>query len=150
MASPTLYLRIAAVLTLIHCILHTVGGVFGAPPEHSVQAAVFATMKDTPFPTMGVVRSYWDFNLGYGLVISTTLLAESILFWQFAAFAKGHPALVRPLLVTFIFYFFAFAVFAARYFFLAPAITEVIIAILLILAFWAAGRQRSHAATYSI
>ena len=30
---PVIYLRIASILTLIHSILHTVGGVFGKPPS---------------------------------------------------------------------------------------------------------------------
>ena len=30
---PVLYLRIASILTLIHSILHTIGGVFGKPPS---------------------------------------------------------------------------------------------------------------------
>ena len=34
---PVLYLRIASILTLIHSILHTIGGVFGKPPSGQPQ-----------------------------------------------------------------------------------------------------------------
>lgn len=39
-----IYLRIAALLTLIHAILHTVGGVFGKPSPGTA-AMVVATMQ---------------------------------------------------------------------------------------------------------
>ena len=41
----TIFLRIAAVLTLIHSILHTVGGVFGKPLPGAAEQAV-ATLLD--------------------------------------------------------------------------------------------------------
>ena len=33
MRKPVVLLRVAAVLTLIHAVLHTIGGVFGKPPR---------------------------------------------------------------------------------------------------------------------
>jgi len=134
----TIYLRIAAALALIHCILHTVGGVFGSSPQHSPEAAVEASMKITTFPVMGVMRSFWDFYFGYGLMVAITLLILSVLLWQLGALAKTHPTQIRPLLLTLIFNFLAISVVAAHYFFLAPAITEILIALFIALAFFAA------------
>jgi len=76
-----LFLRIASVLTLIHAALHTIGGVFGAPAPGVQQAAV-AVMKANEFQVMGVMRSYWDFYRGFGLVVSVFLTLEAIVFWQ--------------------------------------------------------------------
>ena len=50
----TIFLRIAAVLTLIHSILHTVGDVFGKPLPGAAEQAV-AAMKANHFMLMGVL-----------------------------------------------------------------------------------------------
>jgi len=73
---PVLFLRIASVLTLIHAILHTIGGVFGAPSPGV--ATTVAAMMRSRFPVMGVMRSYSDFYLGLGLAVSIFLTAEAI------------------------------------------------------------------------
>src|SRR5579872_1014816 len=41
---PTLFLRIAAVLTFIHSVLHTIGGVF-SNPDPGISATTWAAMK---------------------------------------------------------------------------------------------------------
>jgi hypothetical protein len=52
-----IFLRIASVLTFIHAVLHTIGGVFGTPGPGAQQAAV-AAMKANQFPLMGFTRNY--------------------------------------------------------------------------------------------
>lgn len=59
--TPTLFLRIASILTVVHCVLHTFGGVLGSPKHGAEEIAVIETMKSHPFDVMGSVRSYWDF-----------------------------------------------------------------------------------------
>jgi len=49
---PTLFLRIASVLTFLFCAGHTIGGVFGNPAP-GVQAFVVQTMKANAFDAMG-------------------------------------------------------------------------------------------------
>jgi len=67
--SSTLFLRIAAVLTFIHAVLHTIGGVFGDVGPGPAATAVQA-MKVNQFLVMGHMRSFWDFYHGFGLGIS--------------------------------------------------------------------------------
>ena len=57
---PVLLLRIAAVLTFIHAVLHTIGGVFGKVEPGPATIAVQA-MKMNQFLLMGHTRSFWDF-----------------------------------------------------------------------------------------
>jgi hypothetical protein len=52
MMKPVLFLRIAAVLTFIHAVLHTIGGVFGKPGTGPATVAVQA-MKMNQFFLMG-------------------------------------------------------------------------------------------------
>jgi hypothetical protein len=131
----TLFLRIASVLTFIHAALHTVGGVFGGAAS-GVEQTVVTTMKANQFPVMGVMRSYWDFHMGLGLMVSIFLTIEAIVFWQLGTLAKAEAWRLRPVLTTFFAGYLGAAVVSCRYFFAAPVITEVLIALCLGAAIW--------------
>jgi hypothetical protein len=132
---PTLFLRIASVLTLVFCVLHTVGGVLSKPAP-GVQTFVVQTMKANPFNVMGHMRTFWDFNLGYGLLISVTLFVHSLLFWQLGVLVKTDGMRLRPLLALLCLEFAAQAPIASRYFFIGPCITSALIAACLAIAFF--------------
>jgi hypothetical protein len=137
----TLFLRIASLLSLINCAGHTTG-VFSSPKHGTEEIAVQETMKSHHFDVMGSPRSYWDFLLGYGLGLTITLLVEAILFWQLAAFAKTNPAWTRPIAALFVFDCLGPAIVCWRYFFIGPAVTQLLIAVCLGMAFAAAGGPR--------
>jgi hypothetical protein len=124
---PVIFLRIAAVLTFIHAVLHTVGGVFGGAAP-GVQQATVAVMKANEFPALGVVRSYWDFYRGMGLAVSVFLTVEAIVLWQLGSLMRPDALRLRPVLVTFLFGYLVLAVVSYRYIFAGPVITEILIA----------------------
>ncbi len=128
-----LFLRIASVLTFIHAALHTIGGVFGEPAP-GVQQATVAVMKANEFAVMGVMRSYGDFYMGLGLVVSVFLTVEAVVFWQLGWLAKIDAVRLRPVLATFLVGYLCAAAVSYRYFFAAPVITEILIALCLGLA----------------
>ena len=134
---PGLFLRIAAVLTFLHAALHTIGGVFGKVGPGPATVAVDA-MKTNQFLLMGHMRSFWDFYRGLGLGATISLTAEAILFWQLASLAKADARPLRPVMATFLVAYTALAVNSYTYFFLAPVITELLIAACLALAIFAA------------
>jgi len=123
---PVLFLRIASVLTLIHAVLHTIGGVFGNVEPGPAAVAVEA-MKTNQFLLMGHMRSFWDFYRGMGLAGTISLTAEAILFWQLASLAKTDPQRLRPIMGTFLVAYAAIAVNSYTYFFLGPVIFEILI-----------------------
>jgi hypothetical protein len=125
----TLFLRIAAVLTFIHALLHTIGGVFGKTPPN-VQPVVTA-MQENRFLAMGVMRTMWDFHMGLGLVASVSLTVEGLVFWQLGTLAKSDALRLRPILVTFLVGYLCISMISYRYFFAGPVITELLIAICL-------------------
>jgi|HubBroStandDraft_6_1064221.scaffolds.fasta_scaffold326405_2 D-alanyl-lipoteichoic acid acyltransferase DltB (MBOAT superfamily) len=127
---PVVYLRIASVLTLIHSVLHTIGGVFGQP-EPGVSATAWATMKANTFPVFGLTRSYFIFYRGLGLGITIFLTAEAIVFWQLGTLAKTDAVRLRPVLATFLLAYLVFAVNSYTYFFFGPVIAEILIAVCL-------------------
>jgi hypothetical protein len=122
----TLFLRIASVLTLIHAVLHTIGGVFGKPT--GAQQAVVDVMKANEFLVMGVMRSFWSFYRGMGLAVSVALTVEAIVFWQLGSLAKRDPAGIRLVMMTFMVGYLCLAAVSSQYFFPAPVVTEVLIA----------------------
>jgi hypothetical protein len=130
---PVIFLRIASVLTFIHAALHTIGGVFGGVAPGAQQAAVSA-MKANEFVAMGVTRTYWDFYMGFGLVVSVFLTVEAVVFWQLSSLAKIDAVRLRPVLATFLVGYLCAAVVSYRYFFAGPVITEILIALCLGLA----------------
>jgi len=127
MSKPVVFLRVASVLTLIHSVLHTVGGVFGSVDPGPASVAV-AAMKANQFLLMGSVRSYWDFHMGMGLAVTVFLTGESILMWQLASLAKTDARRLRPMMATFLVIYLVFAVNSYAYFFFMPVIFEAVIA----------------------
>jgi hypothetical protein len=123
---PSFLLRIAAVLTFIHAVMHTLGGVFGEPAPGPATTALLA-MKMNRFLVMGNTRSFWDFYRGMGLGVTIFLTAEAIIFWQLGSLAKTDVRRMRPILITFLVAYFVLAVNSYTYFFLGPVIAEIFI-----------------------
>lgn len=139
----TLYLRIASVLAIIHAILHTIGGVLSKPKNGAPEIAVIEAMKSRSFNVMGSMRTYWDFFYGYGWLLGLALLVEGILFWQLATIAKTNAAPIRPIIMLFCFNFVVTTVIAWKYFFIAPAVTEILIAAFLAAAYFTTAPARA-------
>ena len=133
---PVLYLRAASLLTLLHAVLHTIGGVFGKPSPGTA-TVVAATMR-SQFPFLGAMRSYADFYRGMGLAVSIFLIAEGIAFWLLASLARRESTSLRPLLAVFALGYLALALNSYAFFFLAPVIVETLIAACLIAAIFTA------------
>jgi hypothetical protein len=134
------YLRIASVLTLVHAVLHTIGGVFGAVPPGPASVAA-AAMKSNQFMALGMSRNYWEFYRGMGLGVTIFLAVEAVAFWMLASVAKRDAVALRPVLAVFMVGYLALAVNSYLYFFLAPVIVETLIAACLGFACIAAGKQ---------
>jgi hypothetical protein len=133
------YLKTASVLTFIHGVLHTIGGVFGAPMPGPMSVAV-AAMKGNRFEALGVSRTFWDYHMGEGLFGTLYLTLMAVLCWQLALLAKADPRRARPFIATMAAAMVIGACLAWKYFFAAPAIMELVIAGLLVMAFVVADR----------
>jgi hypothetical protein len=144
-ASATFFLRVAAVLSLLHCIGHTIGGVFSVDaPLGTKEGAVVAAMKSNQFDVMGATRSYWDFFIGYGLTISVFALVQAVVLWQLAGLAKTDPRQMRPIIAAFLLANIGFVILAWRYFFIPPFVGSVLTTIVLGLAWVSAGRKETN------
>lgn len=124
---PVIYLRIASVLTLLHAVLHTIGGVYSKPDPGPQQAAV-AAMKANEFPLMGATRSYWSFHMGLGLAVTILLTIAAVVLWQLGTLAKTEACRLRSIYWVFLLGFVAMAIDSYVYFFPPPVIVELLIA----------------------
>lgn len=138
---PTPWLRAASILTLIHAILHTIGGVYGTPEPGPQQIAV-DVMKSNTFAVMGHTRSMWTFYHGMGLAVTIFLTIEAIVFWVLGTLIRDNKADLRDLLVLFVIGYMALAANSLRYFFYPPVIVELIIAGCLVMAILSARNPR--------
>jgi len=95
---PVLYLRIASILTLIHSVLHTIGGVFGKPLSGTA-TMVAATIRLT-FPAFGAMRSYADFYRGMGLAVTIFLMGYLAMAVNSYTFFFSGPVIAELLIVA--------------------------------------------------
>ena len=68
MSKPWVSLRIAAVISLIFAIGHTLGGLKGWSPLGDTD--VLTAMKTFRFDVQGVNRSYYEFYRGFGFLLT--------------------------------------------------------------------------------
>ena len=80
---------------------------------------------------MGHPRSYADFYMGLGLGATISMTIESIVFWLLGSLAKKDALRLRPIIATFAVAYLALAVNSYTFFFLAPVIVEIMIALCL-------------------
>jgi hypothetical protein len=140
---PTSWLRAASILTFIHAILHTIGGVFGTPTPGPAETA-FAAMKANTFPIMGVTRSYWDFYTGFGLAITIFFAIEAVIFWMLGNLVRDSKTDLRDILVVFVIGYILLASNSLRFFFYAPVIFELLIAGCLVMAILSTKRSPDY------
>ena len=132
-------LRIAAVLMFLYFAGHTAGAPW-TPGEAPADIVVVNAMKSDHFPVIGATRSYWDFYLGFGLIISVMQLSQAVVLWQLGTLAKTEAARLRPIIAVFCLSLVINAILGWMYFFAIPIVMALLIAICLLLAFVSAKR----------
>lgn len=115
------WLKIAALLTVLYAIGHTLGFPWTPVRDGSAQGVIDA-MQTVRFATEGVSRSYWDFYEGFGLAITGFLVLQAVLLWQLAAFPAAAARQIRLSAGIFLAGFLFNAVIVGRFFFAFPLI----------------------------
>ena len=139
----SLLLRIAALITLLFFAGHT-AGIPWTPALGPDEVRVVEAMKGPSFDVVGSTRTYWDFYFGFGVTISYLLLLEAVVLWQMGGLAKTMAARLRPVIAVFFLGFVVNTYLAAKYFFVIPLVMSIVIAVLLALAFYAAGKPTEN------
>ena len=100
MGKPWVPLRVAAAVSLVFTIGHTLGGVTdGWSPLGETD--VLTAMRTFRFDVQGMNRSYDDFYRGFGFLLAVYLLLQSVLLWQLGGVARANGPLARPLVWSF-------------------------------------------------
>ena len=137
---PSVVLRITSLITLILAIGHSLGGVTSWSAEGETDA--LRVMQTFRFDTAGVSRTYFDFYLGFGFVVSVYLLLQAVLLWQLATLAKTEARRIRPLLISFLLACVVSAGISWKFIFAVPAVSFAVVAAGLGLALFAASRSK--------
>jgi hypothetical protein len=135
------WLRIAAVIMVLFAAGHTMGGRQAWSPIG--ETAVLEQMRTFQFDAMGTSRTYLDFYLGFGFLISVLQFMQAVLLWQVGGLAREDARRMRPLIGTFLVAAIACTLVAWRYIFLVPTIFSIVYTVTVALAFVAASRSRA-------
>jgi hypothetical protein len=135
--NATLLLRIAAVIALLYCAGHTVGAPW-TPAAGPGEQPLLEAMKSHSFETEGFRRTYWDFYLGFGIIISAFLLLQAVVLWQLGSLARTDAARVRPIVAAFLIASIVNAGLGWKFFFAIPAVMAAAIALCLAIALFLA------------
>ncbi len=121
------WLRASSALSLVFALGHSAGAsqAWSPPGETDVLRAMAAFHFDTE----GVSRTYLDFYLGFGFLLSVYLFLQACVLWQLAAITRQHALLARPLIATFFVAQVGCALLAWKFIFPLPAAFCVLIAV---------------------
>jgi hypothetical protein len=138
------WLRVAAVLSLFLALGHTSGGIqHWSPPG---ETEVLRSMGTFRFDALGSNRSYLDFYLGFGYIISLYVFAQVALLWQLASLASLPDVRVRPMVATFLAVSVGATALGWALFFVVPTVFNLVISVCLAFAWRAGGRENRPAA----
>jgi hypothetical protein len=143
--TTTRLLRIAAAISLLFTLGHSMGGLQKWSPMG--ENAVLKAMTDVRFDTMGLRRSYLDFYLGLGWSLSVFMVMETILLWQLASLAKTEAARLRPIIAVIALATAGSGIIAWRFILPIPALFSVVLAIPLVFAYVAANTEQRIASS---
>jgi hypothetical protein len=128
------FYRIASVLLALFTIGHTIG-FLQSDPAWGVDA-LLASMRSIHFNDQGFNRTYWDFFVGLGLIVTVLYLFAAVFAWQLSRLKAETLAQMRGIAWAFAVCFGAITVLSWRFFFLAPLVLSILITVCLIAAAW--------------
>jgi hypothetical protein len=141
LSAKVLY-RIAAVVLVLFAAGHTFG-FLSFRPSSTEGLAVYDAMNSVHFDFDGAARSYGEFYIGFGLMVTGYLLFCAFLAWRLGGLAASQPHAIGALAWAFALVQLATLVLSVLYFFLVPT---VMCAVILVCLLWAAWLLRSAAA----
>jgi len=114
---PKILLRLAAVLILIHGILHTTGFSQWKQDPDPAKQEVIKQMTGQKFPFMGTSRNMGNYYDGFGYAGSIALFLIAILLWIVSGEFSANPSLAKKVIVVISFALLAWATDELIYFF---------------------------------
>jgi len=132
--------RITSILLLLLAIGHTLG--FRRTDSKWGVDSLPSTMQSLRFDVQGFSRTYWDFFVGSGFIISAFLVFSAVFAWQLGGLPRETLALMRGPAWALVACFFVVTILNWRYFFVTPLIFSIAITLCLIVAAWLSAKPR--------
>ncbi|HMD58860.1 MAG TPA: hypothetical protein VKG66_03675 [Steroidobacteraceae bacterium] len=126
--NASVLLRIAAVFILLFGVGHSLGYPWVGNVTEAQQTALMDAIQANTAVTMGFMRSYADFHVGFGWFISIFFLVQAIVVWRLASLLGVQPAVVKFLSGLFAVQYLATLVLDYYFFFWAPIISAALVA----------------------
>jgi hypothetical protein len=137
--SATLLYRIAAFVFVLFALGHTYGFLSLRAPSAEARA-VFDSMNTVQFEVGGKNFSYGGFYRGFGLSCTVSMILSAFLSWHLGKLARSAPSSIGALGWAFFAAQLAAAVLSFLYFGLPPMVLSVLVAAVVGLAAFLAGR----------
>lgn len=119
MKRPLIWLRAAAVITLLYALAHTAGMPW---TPHGVGQPAIEAMQSVTFDISGTPRTYWSFYEGFGLSLSVLMIGQAVLLWQIAPLVEKGVAGTRMIVWMQLACVAVTSAVVAHYIFIVPAL----------------------------
>jgi len=136
----SLLYRIASVLLLLFAAGHTIG-FRQIDPTWGVDSLV-DSMKSMHFNANGSNRTYWEFFVGFGLLVTAWMVFAAIVAWQLGSLPAETLAKMRVVAWGFVICVAIVTWLSWRYFFLLPVLFSIAIILCLAVAAWLSGEPK--------
>jgi hypothetical protein len=113
-------LRVAAVIQLLLFAGHSLGGLSKWSPV--ADNSVLSAMEKFQMPVVGVTRSYLDFYIGFGWIISVAMLSQAALMWVTASIPNMNSRSLRIFIAIYAGWSLPTAILAWTLIFPVPAV----------------------------
>lgn len=123
--------RIAAVLLLVFCVLHTAGGMLEQKSLGPASDAVFEAMKSVHFDFNGADCTWYGFWFGFGITASIFLAFSAVLSWELERVPSDAWPSLRVIAWAFVAAHAANTVICWKYFFAGPGVFSTLVTLLL-------------------
>jgi uncharacterized membrane protein len=130
--NSSVVLRTASGLSLLFALGHTLGSRRSWSPVG--ENAVLEAMRSVRFQVGGVSRSFLDFYLGFGFLLSVYLVLQAVLLWLLAGVARDSPQVTGPFVLAFTVANAACTVLCWRFLFCVPAVFTAVVTVTIGLA----------------
>lgn len=137
--NASLFYKIASILLVLFAIGHTLG-FRQTDPKWGIEGLV-SSMQSIHFDVQGFNRTYWDFFVGLGLIVSVLLLFAAALAWQLGSLPARTLSAMRVPAWTLAICFAAVTALTWRYFFTAPLVFAIPVTACLVAAAWLIPKQ---------
>ena len=133
----TLLYRTASILLLLFAAGHTIG--FRQVDSAWHVDSLVDSMKSTHFNANGSDRTYWEFFVGFGLLVTAWMVFAAIVAWQLGGLPAATLAQMRMVAWGFVICVGIVSSLSWRYSFQIPVIFSILILLCLAGAAWLSG-----------